>query len=365
MVCDSTPKFLASISCKTLLVTFCVTAVQGHWRLSHAKAQPPHPPKQGRSSPDFLQSQQHVGLHQLGRYNDSRLHCEIGHDGCQGHRQAATLSSHSRCIAITIVSTCQPLSHLSQVCPDYDPSLRSTPWWDDRSDLPFIPELEAGLGDMREELRRYLHNGKTEFNLESDFGLIASGEWTEYILWQDGKYNAEHCTYFPKTCSHISKALLVTGWLRYSENYELGGQVTILKMSPGTHLRVHTGGTNRRLTVQLPLVVPDGIKFRVANETRGYALDSALVFDDCYEHEVRHLGSTDRYVLYMTARHPDLGLDLHRPTKYNQELLEIAQQAVERGLLKESEKRDMEESFAHMELDGAIPLPERHEHDEL
>ena len=38
---------------------------------------------------------------------------------------------------------------------------------------------------------------------------LLAGEWTEYILWQDGEFVREHCLFFPKTCYHISKALLV------------------------------------------------------------------------------------------------------------------------------------------------------------
>jgi len=123
-------------------------------------------------------------------------------------------------------------------------------------------------------------------------------------------------------------------------------------MAPNTHLRVHTGGTNRRLTVQLPLIVPDGIKFRVANETRGYQPNTALVFDDCYEHEVQHLGSTDRYVLYMTSRHPDLGLDLHRPAAYDQALLEIAAEALEQGSLSEEGLEEMKLNLAKLSRHG-------------
>eukprot|EP00730_Choanoeca_flexa_P018099 TRINITY_DN8783_c0_g1_i1.p1 TRINITY_DN8783_c0_g1~~TRINITY_DN8783_c0_g1_i1.p1 ORF type:complete len:492 (+),score=87.45 TRINITY_DN8783_c0_g1_i1:1413-2888(+) len=234
------------------------------------------------------------------------------------------------------------------VCPEYDPSLRSMPWWDDRELLPGLAELERHIDTIRTELEQLI-NHNDPFKLETDFGLVAAGSWTEYILWQDGDFNEEHCMHFPWTCLHISNALLITGWKRYSTEYDLGGQVTILKMTPGTHLRVHTGGTNERLTVQLPLIIPDGIVFRVANDTRNYTPGSALVFDDCYEHEVQHLGATDRYVLYLTARHPDLNLNLHRPDWYDEKLLSIAREARSNELIDDNELERFKQTLKQMQ----------------
>ena len=107
--------------------------------------------------------------------------------------------------------------------------------------------------------------------------------------------------------------LQVSGWLKSAPKEPLDGQVTFLKMTPGTHLRPHMGSTNDRLILQMPLLIPDGLVFRVANETRTYNPDRVLIFDDSFEHEVKHTGSEgDRYVLYMTVHHPDLNYDLVR-----------------------------------------------------
>eukprot|EP00730_Choanoeca_flexa_P015280 TRINITY_DN6981_c0_g1_i1.p1 TRINITY_DN6981_c0_g1~~TRINITY_DN6981_c0_g1_i1.p1 ORF type:complete len:432 (+),score=63.81 TRINITY_DN6981_c0_g1_i1:3-1298(+) len=223
------------------------------------------------------------------------------------------------------------------LCSDYNPALRSQPWWGEeaKASLPDIAELERQLDVMRTELDRFVHDG-IALGEDLDAAIVARGSWTEYQLWQDGHFNQEHCMHFPWTCLHASKAIAVTGWQRYTTDHTLRGQVMLLKMTPDTHLRTHTGESNSRLVVQLPLIAPDGVHIRVANTTHKYTPDSALVFDDCYEHEVRHLGSTNRYVLYMTMHHPDLNLDLHRPDWYNEKLLGIAQEALAHDLLDES-----------------------------
>ena len=67
------------------------------------------------------------------------------------------------------------------------------------------------------------------------------------------------------------------------------GQVTILKLAPGTHLRPHTGPKNQRLTLHLGLTVPLGPTIRVGapGEVREWEEGKVLAFDDSFVHEVR------------------------------------------------------------------------------
>ena len=54
--------------------------------------------------------------------------------------------------------------------------------------------------------------------------------------------------------------------------------------------------------------------FRVGDEGKGsdwvksYGKGdgSAIVFDDSFEHEVKHMGERDRYILLIVLRHPSL-----------------------------------------------------------
>lgn len=106
-----------------------------------------------------------------------------------------------------------------------------------------------------------------------------------------------------------------------------------MKLVPGSHLRAHSGSANNRLTLQLPVMVPPGIEFRVANETRTYTPGKAFIFDDSFEHEVWHRGTEDRYVLYMTVHHPDLGLDLVPGKDYEWQLRQVEKKMLALGLI--------------------------------
>ena len=84
------------------------------------------------------------------------------------------------------------------------------------------------------------------------------------------------------------------------------GQVKFSIMHPGTHVWPHTGPTNCRLRAHLGLVVPEGAFLRVANETRTWSQGQFIIFDDSFEHEVWHNGSSYRLVLIVDVWHPEL-----------------------------------------------------------
>ena len=70
-------------------------------------------------------------------------------------------------------------------------------------------------------------------------------------------------------------------------------------LAPRTRIPPHTGSTNSRLVVHLPLVLPGPARFRVGNDTRAWRMGEAWVFDDTIEHEAWNEAGRD-------ARHPDL-----------------------------------------------------------
>jgi aspartyl/asparaginyl beta-hydroxylase (cupin superfamily) len=77
-------------------------------------------------------------------------------------------------------------------------------------------------------------------------------------------------------------------------------------LDPHTVIPAHTGETNTRLIVHLPLVVPAGCSFRVGNETREWRYGKAFVFDDSIEHEARNEGDELRVVLIFDVWNPQL-----------------------------------------------------------
>lgn len=104
--------------------------------------------------------------------------------------------------------------------------------------------------------------------------------------------------------------------------------VTILRLRPGTHILPHCGTTNRRLIMHFALRGADGVRFRVGDdsndphrrdftnleingpqggwvESYGGGDGNAIVFDDSFEHEVKHDGKKDRFILLIVLKHPD------------------------------------------------------------
>ena len=75
-------------------------------------------------------------------------------------------------------------------------------------------------------------------------------------------------------------------------------------LEAGTRIPPHTGVTNTRLTVHLPLIVPPGCGFRVGSETREWVPGKAWVFDDTIEHEAWNLSEVPRALLIFDIWNP-------------------------------------------------------------
>ncbi|RYY33380.1 aspartyl/asparaginyl beta-hydroxylase domain-containing protein, partial [archaeon] len=88
----------------------------------------------------------------------------------------------------------------------------------------------------------------------------------------------------------------------------LYGHTLFSATSPGTHITTHTGPTNRKLRIQLPLIVPegDGCRLRVGEYVEVLRAGKAIVFDDSYQHEAWNDSSAARFVLIFDIWHPDL-----------------------------------------------------------
>ena len=77
-------------------------------------------------------------------------------------------------------------------------------------------------------------------------------------------------------------------------------------LEPRTRIPPHTGVTNARLTVHLPLVVPPDCGFRVGSETREWVPGKAWVFDDSIEHEAWNNSAAPRAILIFDIWNPYL-----------------------------------------------------------
>jgi len=121
----------------------------------------------------------------------------------------------------------------------------------------------------------------------------------------DGQFSERGCALFPTACEVVAQIPQITGSLRRADGStaSVGGQVTVLRLLPGTHLQAHFGLHNRRLTTHLGLIVPAGAAIRVGGPQWQVTGDAAaeaagktwtegglLTFDDSIVHEVSSLG---------------------------------------------------------------------------
>jgi aspartyl/asparaginyl beta-hydroxylase (cupin superfamily) len=86
-------------------------------------------------------------------------------------------------------------------------------------------------------------------------------------------------------------------------------------LKPHTRIPPHTGATNIRSIIHLPLIVPENCAFRVGNATRPWIEGEAFAFDDTIEHEATNGSDSLRAVLIIDAWNPfisDLERDLLR-----------------------------------------------------
>ncbi len=77
-------------------------------------------------------------------------------------------------------------------------------------------------------------------------------------------------------------------------------------LQPRTRIPPHTGVSNTRAIVHLPLIVPPGCGFRVGGETRAWEAGRPFAFDDTIEHEAWNDSDSLRAVLILDCWNPHL-----------------------------------------------------------
>jgi aspartate beta-hydroxylase len=179
----------------------------------------------------------------------------------------------------------------------------------DRSLFPWLPSLEAATDIIRLELVAALDGGAVGFkpyvqlppgtqrNVWSK--LDRSPDWNTLHLWRHGKRDEDACARFPKTA-----ALLET--LPLAHLRDRMPTIFFSILAPHAHIPPHTGVTNARAIVHLPLVVPAGCRFRVGGETRPWIEGTAMAFDDTIEHEAWNDSDHPRIILIMDTWNPHL-----------------------------------------------------------
>lgn len=187
----------------------------------------------------------------------------------------------------------------------YVPGLRPvTPWWDN-SELPLAKVLADNAPMIREELGDVLVKGGELMADPAYPALTEAGEWDKLSLYNDKRWDAAACKIAPRTVGLLRGALpgAAAGLPYIHHNTE---EVCFFRMSAGTEVSTHNGGSNARLNLSLGLLGCEGAGIRVAGEARPWRSGEVLAFDDSCDHSAWHHGDEDRWVLAVGIMHPDL-----------------------------------------------------------
>jgi aspartate beta-hydroxylase len=178
-----------------------------------------------------------------------------------------------------------------------------------RADFPWLAEFEAATPNIREECERVLREDSAELEpyisrpdgvpLDQWAELNKSRKWSAFFLWRDGLRVDAHADRCPVTADLLARAPVAQ-----VPGYAPSAFFSIL--DAGAHIPAHTGVTNARLIVHLPLVVPPRCRFRVGSDTREWQSGKAWVFDDSIEHEAWNESDVPRAILIFDTWHPSL-----------------------------------------------------------
>jgi len=186
------------------------------------------------------------------------------------------------------------------------PQLPAIPFFD-RSYFPWLDTLEAATETVRGELDSLLQAGLPGFEPyvqyapgtpENQFkALNHAREWSSLWLWKDGEAQSESIARCPKTAALLKQ-------LPLADQPGFAPTALFSALAPHTHIPPHTGSTNARLLVHLPLVLPGPARFRVGNQQREWRLGEAWVFDDTIEHEAWNDADETRVIMIFDIWNP-------------------------------------------------------------
>jgi len=185
----------------------------------------------------------------------------------------------------------------------YMPGLAGVPIRDDAA-FDWMPALEAATATIRREYLATAHAVDALPYVPAQTvapewaGLSGSLDWSAIHLYKDAA-KLPAAALFPETVRALEGVPLV----------RVDGvpmEVFFSRLRPGAHIPPHHGLTNTRVTVHLPLIVPEGCSIRVAKTVHAWREGKAFAFDDSYEHEAWNRSDSARVVLIFEAHQPDL-----------------------------------------------------------
>ncbi|NIL94896.1 MAG: aspartyl beta-hydroxylase [Woeseiaceae bacterium] len=186
------------------------------------------------------------------------------------------------------------------------PRLPAIPFFD-RDHFPWMDQLEAETEAIREELSVLLSEGLPGFAPYVDYApgtpenqfkeLNRSDRWSSLWLWRDGERQESAVARCPHTAGVLEQ-------LPLADQPGFAPTALFSALAPHTHIPPHTGSTNARLLVHLPLILPGPASFRVGNERREWRIGEAWAFDDTIEHEAWNDSDETRVIMIFDIWNP-------------------------------------------------------------
>lgn len=182
----------------------------------------------------------------------------------------------------------------------------------DREHFPWMEKLEAQTEVIAQEALALLSgNSKLirpyvkmpEGSPASIWSTLdGSLDWGACFLWEYGVRNDPVCELCPGTAAALAE-------IPQTDIPDKAPTAFFSILQAGGHIPPHTGVTNSRTIIHLPLVVPDNCEFRVGGETRAWEKGRAFAFDDTIEHEAWNRSDRPRLVLIFDVWNPYLSED--------------------------------------------------------
>ena len=186
------------------------------------------------------------------------------------------------------------------------PQLPAIPFFD-RTHFPWLPRLEAATEMIRAELLALMDAGMPGFApyisyppgapLNQWAELNDNREWSSLWLWRDGARQEEAIARCPRTAALLAE-------LPMADQPGFAPTALFSALAPRTRIPPHTGSTNARLLVHLPLILPGAARFRVGNVERSWRMGEAWCFDDSIEHEAWNEADQTRVILIFDIWNP-------------------------------------------------------------
>eukprot|EP01051_Picozoa_sp_SAG22_P004199 SAG22_NODE_219_length_14877_cov_14.334619_10_plen_504_part_00 len=204
-------------------------------------------------------------------------------------------------------------SNLQWPTRNFDPQLKSKPWWSGReySPYPGIAQLvlaaERAFPRLRAEYVAVAKGPGGELKRQNEcLHDPTKGDWSYLPAYGTDRVAAIEAG----ACNRATPvACSLLPLLRMQAPDLVIKRIGYSAVEAGSHIRPHCGVTNYNLKLHLGLVVPAHpaagcVTFTIGGEKKPFVQGKALVFDDSFVHEVTNRCESERVVLQVVFEHP-------------------------------------------------------------